>query len=237
LHKGDRQGFTNLVHHYFLEGFQRLKENRGSLDKVSLSVIGFLKSCNGDNIPDFKGVLKGADALEMAFQKYRKESDPASVDIANERQRSLNEIVHPFFASLHELLKNVDKRMRHIEKDQKGNRQLKAIKSELEELHRKVKETEYFFQHIIWLQERFPEARYEDVTGLCKLASIEEIIEQEYSLNPGRYVGVVIEEDGKTGEEFIEEIYSLNEELNRLNEGTKELTEIINHNVKQLVGE
>ena len=61
-----------------------------------------------------------------------------------------------------------------------------------------------FYQHIHWLQERFPKAEYEDVTGLCKLASPAEVKEQEYSLNPGRYVGVVIEEDGKTEEEFID---------------------------------
>lgn len=54
---------------------------------------------------------------------------------------------------------------------------------------------------------------YEDVTGLCKLATLDEVKEQEYSLNPGRYVGVVIEEDGKTEEEFIAEIVGLSDEL------------------------
>jgi type I restriction enzyme M protein len=42
------------------------------------------------------------------------------------------------------------------------------------------------------------------VTGLCKLASLDEAREQDYSLNPGRYVGVVIEADGKSQEEFID---------------------------------
>ena len=41
--------------------------------------------------------------------------------------------------------------------------------------------------------------------------------EQDYSLNPGRYVGVVIEEDGKTEEEFIEELLVMNQELSNLN--------------------
>ena len=76
-----------------------------------------------------------------------------------------------------------------------------------------MKNAEIFYQHIHWLQERFPKAEYEDVTGLCKLASPAEVKEQEYSLNPGRYVGVVIEEDGKTEEEFIEELFKLNDEL------------------------
>jgi len=80
-----------------------------------------------------------------------------------------------------------------------------------------VKDTEYFFTHIHWLQERFPEAQYENVTGFCKLATMDEVKEQEYSLNPGRYVGVVIEEDGKIEEEFTAEIVELNDELDALN--------------------
>ncbi len=237
LRKGDRKSFTTLVHHYFLEGFKRLKENRGSLVNVSRSVTDFLRSCNGDDIPDFGRILASSDSLEMAFQKYNHKTAPALVDIANEKQRSLNEIVHPFFVSLHELLKDVDKRMRHIEKEQGNLKQLKAIKTELGELHKKVKDMEYYFQHISWLQDRFPEAKYEDVTGLCKLASMGDIIEQEFSLNPGRYVGVVIEEDGKTEEEFLDEMLSLNEELKNLNIEAGDLEKVIHHNIRQLVGE
>lgn len=237
LLKGDRQSFTTLVHQYFLEGFQRLEVNRDCLLNVSKSVIGFLKSCNGDDIPDFSKVLKGADSLETAFQRYQKGTDPTSVDSANERQRALNETVHPFFASLHELLKDVDKRVRHLEKDQKQNKQLKGIKIDLEALHKKVKDTEYFFQHIAWLQERFPDAKYEDVTGLCKLANLVEVEEQEYSLNPGRYVGVVIEEDGKTEEEFIEELLIMNAELEKLNSEARELEVVIGHNIRQIAGD
>ena len=80
-----------------------------------------------------------------------------------------------------------------------------------------MKNAEIFYQHIHWLQERFPKAEYEDVTGLCKLASPADVKEQEYSLNPGRYVGVVIEEDGKTEEEFIADLLKLNDELETLN--------------------
>jgi len=88
-----------------------------------------------------------------------------------------------------------------------------------------------------WLQERFPKAEYEDVTGLCKLASPADMKEQEYSLNPGRYVGVVIEEDGKTEEEFIGEVTALNDELNSLNSDSTKLERVIGHNIAQLVGE
>jgi type I restriction enzyme M protein len=111
------------------------------------------------------------------------------------------------------------------------------LKSTLEELHREVKSAEAFFAHIRWLQERFPGASYEDVTGLCKLADRSDVQEQDFSLNPGRYVGVVIEEDGKTEEEFMVEILDLNGELARLNEEAHLLEGIIGHNIKQLAGD
>jgi len=73
-----------------------------------------------------------------------------------------------------------------------------------------AKATEFYFGQIARLQERFPNAVYKDVTGLCKLASPDEVKEQEYSLNPGRYMGVVIEEDGKTEARDLEAVISKN---------------------------
>jgi len=61
--------------------------------------------------------------------------------------------------------------------------------------------------------------------------------EQDYSLNPGRYVGVVIEEDGKTEEEFVEELLTMNQELNSLNREARKLGKVIHYNILKLTGE
>lgn len=240
LHRGNRQSFVELVDGYYNKGFARLTESRPNLEAVSKKVIGFLKENNGKDIPDFAPVLKDADKLIKAYSEYQKNVDITAVDKANKAQRKLAETIAPFFALLHELLKEVDKKVRHIEKDV-GNgharSDLKSLKAELEELHKEIKATEYFFSHIAWLHERFPEAKYENVTGLCKLADLNEVKEQEYSLNPGRYVGVVIEEDGKTEEEFIEEMLTLNDELNKLNKEASALESVINHNIRQIAGD
>ncbi|MDP2222826.1 MAG: N-6 DNA methylase [Nitrosomonas sp.] len=154
----------------------------------------------------------------------------------------------PFFSALHEGLKRLDKTVRQHEKlqteqaQQEGkrtatDRRTKALKTALEELHQDVKNAELYFQHIHWLQERFPNAQYEDVTGLCKLATPEEVQEQDYSLNPGRYVGVVIEEDGKSEEEFIAELLAMNDELAGLNENARGLESIITKNLRELAGD
>lgn len=57
---------------------------------------------------------------------------------------------------------------------------------------------------------------YKDITGLCKVATLSEIEAQDWSLNPGRYVGVIPGEVVEY-EDFIEEFKALNEELETLN--------------------
>ena len=46
-----------------------------------------------------------------------------------------------------------------------------------------------------WFNEHFPDGSYQDVEGLCKVVSLEEVEEQDYSLTPGRYVGVQMDID------------------------------------------
>jgi type I restriction enzyme M protein len=65
------------------------------------------------------------------------------------------------------------------------------------------------------LAERFPEGRYVDVAGLCKVATVDEIELQGWSLNPGRYVGVT--EKAADEFDFLERLEGLNEELELLN--------------------
>jgi type I restriction enzyme M protein len=47
-----------------------------------------------------------------------------------------------------------------------------------------------YFDNASWLTQRFPDAKYTDVLGLCKIVGIEELSEQKFSLAPVRYVGM-----------------------------------------------
>ena len=67
-----------------------------------------------------------------------------------------------------------------------------------------------------WLKEHFPDGKYQDVEGLCKIVDIEEVREQDYSLTPGRYVGVSIEIDHDF--DYQGRILDINKELAQLNE-------------------
>ncbi len=95
-------------------------------------------------------------------------------------------------------------------------------------------------EQVDWLLERWPEGKYQDVIGLCKVAKLEGedgIIDQDYSLNAGRYVGVVIEDDGMTEQEFADTMRGLNTEFAQLNEEALKLQEEIEKNMKELFGE
>ncbi len=91
-----------------------------------------------------------------------------------------------------------------------------------------------------WLLERFPDGKYQDVIGLCKVAKLDGedgVIDQDYSLNAGRYVGVVIEDDGMTEDEFKETMKGLNADFSALNDEATELAKQIELNLKELWGE
>jgi type I restriction enzyme M protein len=237
LQRGDRKGFIRLVDCYFGQGIERLVNNKEKVKEVSKTLAEFLKGYGENELPDFATRLEEIRALEAEYVKYQAAFDQNETDATNAVQRKFASIFTPFFAAIHDMLRTIDKKVRHLEKEHGNSKETKQVKTELDILHKEIRDAEYFFTHINWLQERFPDAKYEDVTGLCKCATLDEIKEQDYSLNPGRYVGVVIEEDGKTEEEFATEILALNAELQRLNEEARELEKVIDHNIKQLTAE
>ncbi len=82
-------------------------------------------------------------------------------------------------------------------------------------------------------EKNFPKNKYEDIPGLCKVATLEEIKEQNYSLNPGRYVGVA--ENDKDDFDFYDKLEELNEELETLNAEARELEDKIAENVNSIM--
>lgn len=84
------------------------------------------------------------------------------------------------------------------------------------------------------LDERFAKLRYADVAGLCKVASLEEIEAQGWSLNPGRYVGV----GERTADEFdfAERLGELSDELEVLGSDARGLEARIAGSVAALLG-
>lgn len=84
------------------------------------------------------------------------------------------------------------------------------------------------------LKAHFPDGKYRDIPGLCKVATLEGIRSQGYSLNLGNYVGVAGRVD--EGFEFAGRLEVLNEELEALNAEARELETRIGENVSKLLG-
>ena len=80
-----------------------------------------------------------------------------------------------------------------------------------------ILETKSMVSEAIWLTSKFGlEGEYQDILGLCKIATREEIAEKNYSLTPGAYVGVAeVEDDGVDFHQRMNEIHS---ELKQLND-------------------
>lgn len=183
------------------------------------------KTLRASFTPFFKAIADEAKVLDKAIR---------------EKEKAHNELVKQTRAEIAEAKANDNKDLLKV-KDAKLKElnaltaDIKEVKALLADIKADRSEAEYFFNHISWLQERFPNAVYEDVTGLCKLATPEEVKEQDYSLNAGRYVGVVIEEDGRTEEEFLDYLTSLNEDFKQLNEQAATLESVISQNLNSIV--
>jgi len=85
------------------------------------------------------------------------------------------------------------------------------------------------------LRVTFPKLKYEDVAGLCKVATLAQIEEQGWSLNPSRYAGVADRDEDDFV--FSEKLEELNEELEVLNNEASELEQRIADNVAKLLEE
>ena len=218
LHKGRRAEFVALVDRYFQHGLAQLQDVAQHIPALSERLLALLaeehdpaaQEAGQAAVAGLQAQWANLPALAAAQAAHdQAHGNGEDLDTRNTAQQGLRQRFTPFFHELHASLKVLDKAIREMDKRKAagkraaGNRQARGVKDAVQALHDEVKLAERFYTHIAWLQERFPQAAYNDVTGLCKLASRSEMQEQDWSLNPGRYVGVVIEEDGKTEEEFL----------------------------------
>lgn len=244
LYCGQRDSFIELIDSYFADGVQRLTVNAEAAPAVTDQVAELIDDADCTTAATaLREQWTAYPALQQTWADYEKGDKPTDVDARNAQQRELTEPFAEFFASLHDHQKTLDKAIRaweraEAEKNQgrrRPDRDMKALKAAMDTLHADMRDAEKCFAQIEWLQSRFPEARYEDVVGLCKAATKAEIEEQDWSLNPGRYVGVVIEEDGKTEEEFASELDSMNTQLEHMSKDANDLSGIISRNLASIL--
>lgn len=215
-----------------------------------------------EDITTLKLSLEELEAAAQSFQTDRSEvlkalkqqiAGFAEVDLAtNAAQRSQADR----FAELVPALKGLQKHIAEVHKmvgrsleiaekqlalrrwEAWDSKAVRTVREQLEQARDQViavlKSTLYFKQQVAWLQVRFPEAIFVDVPGLCRVVSQDEIVQQDSSLTPGRYVGVgtVAAEDDEM--EFEERMREIHLELAELNESAIELASAISTSFKEM---
>ena len=142
----------------------------------------------------YRGETKKYQALLNDYKQVLGDTTVASAQAALDKQK----------AEAKEAIANASR------KDKKRiEAEMKAIEDALEDTLETARQYE-------WLTEKFGEGEYKDVLGLCKIATIQEIEEKNYSLTPGAYVGVAEAEDD--GVDFHERMNEIHAELKRLND-------------------
>jgi type I restriction enzyme M protein len=109
----------------------------------------------------------------------------------------------------------------------------KDLDARRKELVEQLKRTAYFERQAHWLLSRFPDAKFVPVAGLCRAVTQQEIEEADWSLTPGRYVGVAPAEvdDDFDFEQTLKDIHI---ELADLNEEAVALAAKIQENFEGL---
>jgi len=200
-------------------------------------------------------VVSGADgagevieALNAFGKKHR--AAPATT---NKALHTAREAFDPLSARARELLRRLQGIQRSTSHAQraaaalvKGEEQastlgIRNVKKYADVLHDaadiaidRLRDLFHLHHHIVWLQDRFPSAEIEAVPGLCKVVTQREIEKADWSLTPGRYVGVAppeVDEDF----DFEQALRDIHAELADLNGEAVELAAKIQKNCEELV--
>ena len=118
-------------------------------------------------------------------------------------------------------------------KKRKEKSELKAIVAEIEAQVTELREAVTVAEEAVWLTSKFGyDGVYQDIPGLCRIATIAQIAEKDYSLTPGAYVGVAETEDD--GVDFTQRMNEIHTELAKLQTEANQLMTKIQQNWEAL---
>ena len=118
------------------------------------------------------------------------------------------------------------------EVEQAPKKEKKYLRAQYDEQIAWIEEVITVAKEADWLYSKFADGEYQDVLGLCKIATKAEIAEKNYSLTPGAYVGVApVADDGVN---FAERMQEIHEELLVLQVESSALMETISKNFKEM---
>lgn len=145
-------------------------------------------------------------------------------------------IIDYLYKETNNILDKAEKDLDAKKSDVWNTKVVRENRKSFEELRRKliedIKYVNYIYSQVKWLQTKFINAQLEDIEGLCKRVDKDTIEQNDWSLTPGRYVGVAQNIDGDF--DFEGRLKEIQIELDGLNEESFELTKIIKANFGEL---
>lgn len=170
-------------------------------------------------------IAKYNDAIKEAIDSIMEESRPFTEVLDEETAVQFNASLSWTGSSWNdyeELSKNLNGQIEQAKACIKSaerklkKRELKPMRLAGEAFCKMLEEILTVINEYNWLTEKFGNGEYHDIAGLCKIATIDEIEEKNYSLTPGAYVGVAETEDD--GVDFHERMNEIHAELAKLHD-------------------
>ena len=115
---------------------------------------------------------------------------------------------------------------------QAARKDKKRIEAEYQDTIQALEQKLTVAKEALWLTEKFGDGVYQDIPGLCRAATLEEIEQKGFSLTPGAYVGVAPAEDD--GVDFHERMTEIHKELLELQAESDRLMETISKNWEEM---
>ena len=115
---------------------------------------------------------------------------------------------------------------------QAARKDKRRIEAEYQDIIQGIEQKLTVAKEALWLTEKFGDEAYQDIPGLCRAATLEEIEQKGFSLTPGAYVGVPPAEDD--GVDFHERITEIHKELLELQAESDRLMETISKNWEEM---
>lgn len=204
-----------------------LKSYKGEKEKLVKSINNYNKYIDEDKIDDYSNIESTNEIQKNHYIKFEQ--------IANDIKVFIKTIDH-IYKQTNNIIDKAEKSLKAKDNKYWVTKEVKVNRKNLENNKKAVieilKSIRYIYSQVNWLQSKFVEGVFADVEGLCKAVDIAEVEANDWSLNPGRYVGVapVIDEDF----DFEARLKEIQIEIEGLNEEAFQLAKVIKSNFEEL---
>lgn len=178
----------------------------------------------------YRGETEKYIALLKEYRDYLR-TEAESTDNDNLQEAVNHDSFSDIVVSLKEVLSAAHKSAK-AEIEEAGKRDKKSVQQAWDDKIAYIDSLLTVAKDAVWLYEKFGESVYQDIPGLCKIATRTEIKEKGWSLTPGAYVGVAPVEDD--GVDFEERMTDIHKELLSLQAESNELMNKISANLKEM---